>query len=393
MSKSKFPIYFFTNGQPFKPPYRVLIDRQKLEENQIVERINRLHYYNGYVVYTLFGELLRSINEIHEDAAFVAVPRNECFQGGPYVKVFKEYISQKFPAYQEPKKPKTKKAITKPLATSYGCKASGPKHRFNHGCRHVHVATRCQDFGAKTAARGKQDVCECAKYDPHGECTPLPVGPKRFVNKKKKTGGGGLSSCCRKQEETKEPVYRLRKRDIEYMEKQRAKRERRTRSRESQKRDSCSCRKKPSKNDQYRKERDKMIKQRQKRMKQEEQKALQEQKAAQNKIKARRRRKACMAMCCPCCITKPGPIWRQPTPHNCVEHLKIARDQAIKRRRALQLQEQTSWESITFPPKFKKKIRGTQVTKEDLKEAKKAAGGGFSCFGKKKKPEPVEETV
>lgn len=388
MSKSKVTIYFFKNGQPFKPPHKVTIDRKKLEDNQVIERINRLHYYNGYVVYTLFGEVLRSVQEIHDDSAFVAVPRDQCFQPGPYVKLFRQYINEKLPAIKEDKKSnKKKKATTKPLGSSYGCKATTPRLakevRFCPGCRHVAIDTRCKDFAVK-ARRGKQDTCTCNRPDPHGECVPMPVRPKTRARRKKK---GGWSSCCRKQQEKREPpVVRLRKRDMELMERNRAKKERRPKSKQG----STCCGKKPTREEQYKKQREKMIKQREKRIRQEEKQRLQQQRAAQAKIRRRRSRQRCLACCCPCCVKKPEPIWRQPTPHNCVEHLRQARDQAIRRRRALQLQEQTSWESITFPPKFKKKIRGTQTTKEDLKKARKASGKGWSCFGGKKKKEPEE---
>ncbi|XP_065077165.1 uncharacterized protein LOC135700566 [Ochlerotatus camptorhynchus] len=389
MSKSKHTIYFFTNGQPFKPPHKVLIDRNKLEDNQVIERINRLHYYNGYVVYTLFGEALRSIQEIHDDSAFVAVSRDQCFQPGPYLKVFRQYINEKLPAIEEGKKSnKKKKAISKPLGSSYGCKAPIPRMakevRFCPGCRHVAVDTRCKDFSAKTR-RGKQDTCVCNRIDPHGACVPMPVRPKSKGKRKKKNKG--WSSCCRKQQEKKEPLMvRMRKRDIEQMEQAKAKKERRPKSRQG----STCCGKKPTRDEQYKKQREKMIKQREKRIKQEEKQRVQQQKVIQTQIRRRRARRRCLACCCPCCIKKPEPIWRQPTPHNCVEHLKQARDQAIRRRRALQIPEQSSWESITFPPKFKKKIRGTQTTKEDLKAARKASGKGWSCFGGKKKTKTIE---
>ncbi|XP_019554603.2 uncharacterized protein LOC109423987 [Aedes albopictus] len=390
MSKSKIAVYFFTNGQPFKPPHKVMIDRRKLEENQVVERINRLHYYNGYVVYTLFGEVLRSIQEIHDDSAFVAVPRDQCFQPGPYVKVFRQYINEKLPAIATGKKAdKKKKPITKPLGSSYGCKAPAPRMakevRFCPGCRHVAIDTRCKDFGAK-GPRGKQDTCACNRTDPHGECVPMPVRPKVKPRRKKKSGG--LSSCCGKKEEKREaPMVRMRKRDIEAMEQARAKKEQRPKSKQG----TTCCGKKPTREEQYKKQREKMIKQREKRIKQEEKQRVKQQKALQARIRRRRARRRCLACCCPCCVKKPEPIWRQPTPHNCVEHLKLARDHAIRRRRALQIPEQTSWESITFPPRFKKKIRGTQTTKEDMKAARKASGKGWSCFGGGKKKPAVDE--
>ncbi|XP_001651699.2 uncharacterized protein LOC5567256 isoform X1 [Aedes aegypti] len=391
MSKSKIAVYFFTNGQPFKPPHKVMVDRQKLEENQVVERINRLHYYNGYVVYTLFGEVLRSIQEIHDDSAFVAVPRDQCFQPGPYVKVFRQYINEKLPALSTGKKSdKKKKPITKPLGSSYGCKAPAPRLakevRFCPGCRHVAVDTRCKDFGVK-GTRGKQDTCACNRSDPHGECVPMPVRP--ILRPKRKRKSRGLWSCCSKKEEKREvPMVRMRKRDIEAMEQAKAKKERKLKS----KQETTCCGKKPTREEQYRKQREKMIKQREKRIMQEEKQRIQQQKALLARIRRRRARRRFLACCCPCCVKKPEPIWRQPTPHNCIEHLKQARDHAIRRRRALQIPEQTSWESITFPPRFKKKIRGTQTTKEDLKAARKASGKGCSCFGGEKKQKGDEGT-
>ncbi|XP_062556047.1 uncharacterized protein LOC134220904 [Armigeres subalbatus] len=388
MVKSKFAVYFFTNGQPFKPPHKVMVDRQKLEENKVVERINRLHYYNGYVVYTLFGEILRSIQEIHEDSAFVAVPRDQCFQPGPYFKVFRQYINEKLPAIKEDKKSdKKKKPITKPLGSSYGCKAAAPRLakevRFCPGCRHVAVDTRCKDFGG-AGPRAKLDTCACNRSDPHGECVPLPVRPKSKPRRAKKRGG--LCSCCSKKEPKREaPMVRLRKRDMEALEQARAKKERRPKSKQG---NTC-CGKKPTREEQYKKQREKMIKQREKRIKQEQKERIQQQKAAQARIRRRRARRRCLACCCPCCVKKPEPIWRQPTPHNCVEHLKQARDHAIRRRRALRIPEQSSWESITFPPRFKKKIRGTQTTKDDLKMARKASSKG--CFGGGKKEKTAEE--
>ncbi|XP_053691186.1 uncharacterized protein LOC128739713 [Sabethes cyaneus] len=389
MSKPKISVYFFTNGQPFKPPHKVVIARQKLEENQVIERIHRLHYYNGYVVYTLFGQPLRSIQEVHDDSAFVAVPRDQCFQAGPYVKIFRQYIDEKLPISDGKKSDKKKKPITKPLGTSYGCKSPVPRLakevRFCPGCRHVAVDMRCQDFGT-TTTRGKQDTCVCRNIDPHGECVPLPIRPKHKIRRKKH--GRSWSSCFRKREEKKEPIIRMRKRDIEQMEQARAKKMRKPKARQ---RKGC-CGGPTTKEEQYKKERDKLIKQRKKRLENEEKRKLKEQKAAQNRIRSRRRRQQCMARCCPCCVKKPEPIWRQPAPHSCVEHLKKARDQAIRRRTALGIPEQSSWESINFPPRFKKKICSTQTTKEDLKEARKAAGSGWNCFGgKKKKAEPEED--
>ncbi|XP_058817354.1 uncharacterized protein LOC131680659 [Topomyia yanbarensis] len=390
MSKSKITVYFFTNGQPFKPPHKVVIDRRKLEENQVVERVHRLHYYNGYVVYTLFGQLLRSIQEIHDDSAFVAVPRDQCFQPGPYLKVFRQYINEKLPDQKDNKKSdKKKKATTKPLGTSFGCKAQTPRMakevRFCPGCRHVAVDTRCKDFGPQKG-RGKKDTCACRNIDPHGECVPFPIQPKRKIKRKK---SGGCSSCCKKKEPKREPMIRMRRRDMEQMEQAKARKERKTKKRRS----SACCAKRPSKDEQYKKMRDKLIKERKKRLEKEEKNKIKEQQAIRNRIKSRRRRRKCVACCCPCFVKKPEPVWRQPTPHNCLEDLKKARDQAIRRRTALKLQEQSSWESINFPPKFRKKMGSTQTTKEDLKEARKASGGGWRCFGggKKKKVETEED--
>uniref|UniRef100_A0A8D8CBY3 (northern house mosquito) hypothetical protein n=4 Tax=Culex pipiens TaxID=7175 RepID=A0A8D8CBY3_CULPI len=386
MSKSKVTVYFFTNGQPFKPPHKVTIPRHKLEENQIVERINRLHYYNGYVVYTLFGEVLRSVQEIHDESAFVAVPRDQCFQPGPYAKVFRDYANTKLPVIEESKKGKKKKASTKPLGTSYGCKAPTPRMakevRFCPGCRHVAVDTRCKHFGAKRT-RNKQDACQCRTTDPHGECVPKPVRPPRKVRRERPGW-----SCCRRKPKKKEYVVKLRKRDVERLEGLEAAKKDRPKS--AGKRTGC-CGKRPTREEHYRKMREKMVKQRKQRLQKEQHRRNKELKEAQNRIKSRRRRQRCMARCCPCCVKKPEPIWRQPPPHNCVEHLRKAREYAIRRRRALQIPEQTSWESVTFPPKFRKKIRGTQVTKEDIKKAKKASGGGWNCFRRKKKTVQFDE--
>ncbi|XP_055638063.1 uncharacterized protein LOC129776437 [Toxorhynchites rutilus septentrionalis] len=387
MSQAKINVYFFTNGQPFKPPHKVVIERKQLEQNQIVERINRLHYYNGYVVYSLFGEVLRSIQEIHDESAFVAVPSDQCFQPGPYVKVFRDYINAKLPpAYESKKSKKPKKPITKPLGTSYGCKAPllriKKDVRFCPGCRHIAVDTRCQEFAGKQP-RGKQDVCVCKNVDLHGECVPMPVRPKRKIKRKPKQNG--LSSCFRKKNKKQEYVVRMRKRDLVRMEQMKARKEQRPRSRQG----SACCGSKPSRKKYLKKAREKMIKQRAQRIKMEENRRIKEQRSIQNRIKRRRMRRKCASWFSPCCVRKPEPIWRQPTPHNCVEHLKQARDHAIRRRRALQIPEQTSWESVTFPPKFKKKIRGTQTTKADLKKARKASASGWSCFGSKKKKKKV----
>ncbi|XP_058452114.1 uncharacterized protein LOC131430886 [Malaya genurostris] len=388
MSKPKITIYFFTNGQPFKPPHKVVIDRRKLEENQVVERVHRLHYYNGYVVYTMFGELLRSIQEIHDESAFVAVPRDQCFQPGPYVKVFRQYINEKLPVQKEKTKPdKKKKATTKPLGTSYGCKTTVPRAakevRFCPGCRHVAVDTRCKDFGPQSG-RGKQDTCKCRNVDPHGECVPLPVQPKRKARRKK---SGGWSTCFKKKEQKKEPVIRMRKRDMEQLEQAKARRQRKAKKRSS----AACCAKKPSKDEQYKKMRDKMVRELKNRIEKEERRKMKEQQAIRSRMKSRRRRQKFVASCCPCFVKKPVPIWRQPAPHNCLEDLKRARDQAIRRRTALNIPEQTSWESINFPPKFRKKITSTQTTKEDLKMARKANSKGSWCFGGGRKRKVEEE--
>ncbi|XP_053691187.1 uncharacterized protein LOC128739714 [Sabethes cyaneus] len=387
MSKSKINVYFFNNGQPLKPPHKIVIDRKKLKENKVVERVNRLHYYNGYVVYTLFGELLRSIREIHNDSAFVVVPRDQCFLPGPYLKAFRGYINEKLPSLAE----KTKTSKIKKSSTTAKGSTSGRRtairlqqnERVCSGCRHLPVDARCKHFGT-TNAQKTNASCGCQYEDPQGICTtPKRTPSKSKVNRKKR--GSGLSGCFRKKAIKKEPVVRLRKMDLERLEQQRAKKERRPKSRQG----SACCKKKPTRTEYYRNMREKMVKQRNQRIVNEEKRKIKEEKLIQKRNKNKRKHRPLMARLCPCCIQRPPMILRPP-PHNCVIH-KMARDEACRRRQALQTAEQLSWESITVPPMKKKRIRGTQTTKEDLKQSRKMTDGGRKWFGEKSKKSDVED--
>ncbi|XP_058817356.1 uncharacterized protein LOC131680660 [Topomyia yanbarensis] len=381
MSKQKITMFFFTNGEPLKAPHKVVVERQKLEKNEVVKRVNKLHFYNGYVVYTLFGEVLRSIKEIHNESAFVVVPRDKCFKPGPYLKAFRNYIDEKLPTIKETKHAKSDKKGSvdkKPFAkTSSTPKQLTKVQRSSVGCRHA----ACEAASAKHGG-SRSGSCDCQKGN---VCTLNPSQPKTKVKRKKKVGGG-WSMCFRKNEEKKEPTVRLRKRDLARIEKEKAKKVPKA------KHGWLCFGRKPTRAEYYRKNREKLIKQRNERIANEEKRKVKDQKALKSRIKSRKRKQECMALYCPCCAKKPEPLLVPPPPHNCIKHMQLARDEACRRRRALRTQEQPSWESITVPPMTKKRIRGTQTTKNDLKRAHKASGGGgWNCLGGSKKKKVTNE--
>ncbi|XP_055546614.1 uncharacterized protein LOC129730966 [Wyeomyia smithii] len=388
MSKSKINVYFFTNGQPLKPPHKIVIDRKKLRDNKVVERVNRLHYYNGFIVYTLFGELLRSTKEIHNHSAFVVVPRDRCFLPGPYLKAFREYVDEKLPSLIDKKKlSKTKKSTTKPKESTSGKRTPTARlkkdARVCPGCRHVPVDARCKHFGV-ASARTTAGSCGCQAVDPQGICAPSRRDSPKHKAKRKKSGSG-LWGCLRKKQIKKEPAVRLRKMDLKRLEQQKAKKEQRPKSRQG----SACCGKKPTRTEYYRNMREKMIKQRNQRIVHEEKRKIKEARTIQKRIKSKRRNRLLMVRFCPCCVKKPLPVLRPPPPHNCVVQ-NLVRYEACRRRQAQRTAEQLSWESITVPPMKKKRIRGTQTTKEDLKQARKTTNGRWKWCGAKKKTQGVE---
>ncbi|XP_058451420.1 uncharacterized protein LOC131430437 [Malaya genurostris] len=370
MSKERITIFFFKNGQPLQAPHKVEVERQKLEKYQIVKRINRLLYYNGYVVYTLFGEVLRSIKEIHNESAFVAVPRDRCFLPGPYTKAFRDYINEKLPILKE-KRDKVAKKDKSLQKNARQCTKRA-------GCRHPTV-----EAGRKTAGiKNTGESCDCQNFD----ARTLNSRKSKTRIKRKKKSSIGWRTCFKRKERRKEPIVRLRKCDLTRIEQERTRREPKT------KRGSTCFGRKLTRAEHYKKQREKLVKQRNDRIVNDEKHKAKVRKALQSRTRSRRRKQRFKTLCCPCCTIKPVPMIVPPPPHSCTKHLRHARHEACRRRRELAIQEQPSWESIAVPPMSRKRIRGTQTTKDDLKRAHKASGtGGWNCFGSSRRKKTVSD--
>ena len=48
--------------------------------------------YLFFRVYTLFGEILKNTSQIHDESAFVAVKKDECFIPAPYAKYYEQFV-------------------------------------------------------------------------------------------------------------------------------------------------------------------------------------------------------------------------------------------------------------------------------------------------------------
>lgn len=49
VNKTKMNVYFFTNGKPYMPLYKVSTNNRELQCDGFVQRIQRLYLYKGYM--------------------------------------------------------------------------------------------------------------------------------------------------------------------------------------------------------------------------------------------------------------------------------------------------------------------------------------------------------
>lgn len=89
-------MYFFTNGKPYRQPYRIIGNQEKFEKYEMIEKSKRGNLeVQNQSIYSLNGRNLCNIDYVKSEEAFVMVPRNHCFKPAPYAKVFNEFLRAK----------------------------------------------------------------------------------------------------------------------------------------------------------------------------------------------------------------------------------------------------------------------------------------------------------
>lgn len=94
--KQPITLYFFSNGRPYRQPYRLVGDQGKLDNYEMIEKTKRGELvFGNQSVYTMTGRPVCQLTNVKNDDAFVLVPCGHCYKQAAYMRVFSEFMRAK----------------------------------------------------------------------------------------------------------------------------------------------------------------------------------------------------------------------------------------------------------------------------------------------------------
>lgn len=170
-------MYFFTNGKPYRQPYRLIGNQEKFENYEMIVKSKRGEFLvENQTIYRMNGRQLCQIDEVKSEEAFVMVPRSHCFKPAPYAKVFNEFL-------------RAKKA----------CETENVKNAYPEKKRSKSISSiKYENRNRSKSGERKNSICSCGnkKYNDIFEEAYKPPVHKRQSSKTRRKKTPGCCSCC-----------------------------------------------------------------------------------------------------------------------------------------------------------------------------------------------------